>query len=217
MHSLTKGASTLLKKTSLITARCSWMSGTDYEVHALVLYRDGLVEHIATFDAVGVPKKLSTDNGSVRHLGDVGVARNGGTSEEILEIRLTPEIAAVVPVAYSAQGNGTGSFRQYQVSMTVDNGAGDRVHIPAHDASSNPLVYSCVPGIIINGSDDVQVAAASLYSGMGSENRPTVSFGSPQKRGLFSKVTGSVKEFEIGGIVVTMDAGPRNRYKAKKH
>ena len=218
MYSLSKGNAVSLKKTAVITAKCLWSSGTDYEVHALVLRTDGRVEHVATFDAVGVPKQMSTTGNEVRHLGDVGIAQGGQTSEEVLEIRMTHNIRAIVPVVYSAQGNGTGSFRQYGVSMEVDNGAGDRILIDARDASDNKLVYSCVPGVILNNTDDsVTLAYAALYSGMGSENRPNVVLGKPaQKRGLLGKLTGTGTDFTVEDVTVTMDAGPRNRFKAKK-
>lgn len=218
MLSLNKGDAVSLKKTPVIRARCFWQSGTDYEVHAIVLYRNGGTEHVATFEAVGYPKNMRSSTGEVTHLGDVGVTQGGQVSEEILEIRMSSDIRAVVPVVYSAQGNGAGSFREYGVSMEVDNGAGDRILIDSRDASSNKLVYSCVPGIILNNPDDsVTLAYTALYSGMNSEFRPDVNLGQPvKKRGLFGKITGNGKDITVEDVTVTMDAGPRNKWKAKK-
>lgn len=207
----------VMTKTERITATVSWKSGTDYDVFALVLMRDGTTVAVAAFDAEGVPARL--EHAGIRHLGDVKAEatdtfseRNsasssrsggggllgrlgGGASEpdvqETLEIRLTPEVLAVVPVAYSAISNGGGSFKHYKVSMLIDNGAGTKITIPSTDASDNPGVYTCVPGLIRNTASGVVIQPLEQYSKSGSERRPTVSL-------------------EGGEVVVTMDAGPEN-------
>jgi tellurite resistance protein TerA len=194
---LTKGGSPVrLAKTPLITAAASWRSGTDYDVYALVLLADGSVIHVATFPADGVPAHPSHPCG-VRHCGDVGRAEvaAAGVATETLEIRLSDQIRAVVPVAYSAQSNGTGSFHRYQVSLTVDNGAGQRVIVPADHANNDDRVYTCVPAIIHNLPDGVLVERVELYSKRGSESRPAVCVD------------------QAGRVLVAMDRGPRNAYK----
>lgn len=231
MHSLTKGNSVRMTKTPVIRVTCTWASSTDYEVHALVLYRNGNVEHIATFEAADVLSHMQTEDGAVRHLGDVGVTVGGGTSEEILEVRMSPAIQAVIPVAYSAQGNGAGSFYEYQVSTEISNGAGEVVRIPAIDASREHTVYSCVPGIIFNSSQgDVVLKSMELYSAPNSERRPAVALGpkvekeKKKKSGFFGGLKGGSEEpdtdveITIDGVtfVLDMNTGPKNRYKAKK-
>lgn len=214
--SLKKGEKpVLMTKTERITATVSWKSGTDYDVYALVLLRDGTQVDVAAFDAEGVPILL--EYAGVKHLGDVKADatdtfsdRNSGSGEgggwrsrlpgaassepevsETLEIRLTPEVLAVVPVAYSAISNGGGSFKHYDVSLAIDNGAGTRITIPSVDANDNPGVYTCVPAIIRNSADGVVIQPFEQYSKSGSERRPTV-------------------RLEGGEVVVTMDAGPEN-------
>ncbi|MBJ7471464.1 MAG: hypothetical protein JHD16_09180, partial [Solirubrobacteraceae bacterium] len=200
----------LMTKTERITATVSWRSGTDYDVYALVLMRDGTAVDVAAFAAEGVPPLL--EHAGVRHLGDVKAervdtlterTRGGGlfsrkqTGEEVqevqevIEIRLTPEVLAVVPVAYSAISNGGGSFKDYQVSLAIDNGAGTQITIPSVDANDNPAVYTCVPGIIRNTADGVAIEPLEQYSKTGSERRPIV-------------------RLQGGEVVVTMDAGPEN-------
>lgn len=171
----------------------SWPNRTDHDVHALVRYRDGHVQTVSQFgtkdDRVFSPR---TADGAVVHLGDQRRGARGATTttaDEVIAITLAPEIDRIVPVVYSAQSNGTGSFRRYQVGMTIDNGAGDVVEIAARDADSNDEVYSCVPGVITNG-EQVQVEELELYSAPKSERRPVVN------------ADGSV----------TMDAGPVNAY-----
>ncbi|MFF3730956.1 TerD family protein [Streptomyces sp. NPDC002476] len=199
--SMTKGsAPARLAKSPSIRVRCWWDSRTDYDLYSLVVYADGRVETVATFSAEGVPAQLSTADGAVKHLGDVG-RQTVGVAEEIIEITLDDSIRAVVPVAYSAQSNGRGSFFEYHVSMELDNGIGDRVVVTAENANANRRIYSCVPGMLENTADGVSVHALEHYSEPGSENRPLVRLA---RRGL-------MKKSEV--VTVEMDAGPRNAFK----
>lgn len=200
MINLEKGSSVNLAKGSgEFTLRCTWSSETDYDLYALVLYQDGTVETVATFAATdrNDPKRISehpamqTSGGEVVHEGDVG-RDHGDTAEEVIRIRLTDKIRAVVPVCYSAQSNGTGSFRKYRVSMEV-TGPEDSVQVDAKHADRNPRVYTCVPGIIENG-DSVKVTHVEEYSNPGSEYRPMV-------------------QIQKGRVQLVMDAGARNIYK----
>ncbi|MEA2234654.1 MAG: hypothetical protein QOD83_4470 [Solirubrobacteraceae bacterium] len=198
---LRKGdAPVIMEKTAKITASVSWRSGTDYDVYALVMTKDGTQVDVATFGAKGVKKLMNYGNGAVKHLGDVQRATGkklwGAKDEqkEIVEIRLTPDIVAVVPVAYSAQSNGSGSFHRYKVSLSIDNGSGTNVSISADSANNDDRVYSCVPGIIRNMPDGVVIEPLELYSKPASENRP----------GLRGRGT---------DVSVEMDVGPKNDYK----
>jgi len=193
---LTKGSTPArLTKTATITATARWSSSTDYDLYALVVHRDGLVVHVANFGAGGTPAQS-------RHRGvslgdDAGrAAGSTGEAEETVTIAFTDDIAAVIPVAYSAQSNGTGSFRRYKVSLAVDNGAGERVTVDASNANDNDRIYTCVPAIIHNGADgSVWVEHLEAYSRPGSEDRPAVVL------------------HPNGAVEVRMDAGPRNDYK----
>lgn len=188
---LRKDEAVSLVKTPLLTATVSWPNTTDYDVFALVRYKDGSTVTVSQFGTKDHPNRWTpkTPDGAVVHLGDV--QRGGGElADETIEIRLNPDIVAVVPVVYSAQSNGTGSFRRYKVSMSVSNGAGDTVIIDASDASNNDRVYTCVPGIILNG-DTVTVKKLEKYSKPSSEYRPALD----------------------ANLNVVMDAGPYNAAK----
>ena len=182
----------MIERTPLITASVSWKSGTDYDVYALVLTaNDGQVD-VAMFGADGVPARR--EYAGVRHCGDVG--RGGGqVKTETIEIRLTPEVLAVVPVAYSAQSNGTGSFRRYKVSLSIDNGQGTTVTIDASHASADDKIYSCVPGMIRQSPAGVIIDPLELYSKRKSEQRP------------------ALRVRPEGTVEVVMHAGPKNDYK----
>ena len=188
--SLVKGATVTIEKTAVITARCEWSSSTDYDLYALVLMKDGRELVVSTFGSQSQPNPTANIlNGAVRHLGDVGRGAKG-IAEETIEIRLTDEIEAVVPVAYSAQSNGSGSFRRYQVSLGLDNGQGTKVTIDSTNASKDDGVYTVAIGVIRNGADGVVVESLEAYSKRGSENRPA---------------------FRNGQLI--MDAGAKNLYK----
>lgn len=193
--SLDKGQKpVLIDKTPEITATVSWETGTDYDIYALVYTRDGKQIDVAMFGAEGTPPLRSFGNGSVEHLGDVG--RNSkSTKTEVIKLRLNDNILAVVPVVYSAQSNGTGSFYRYKVSMSIDNHNGTSVTISSKNANNNDAVYTCVPGILHNRPDGVSISPLELYSTPNSEYRPKLRMGSSNT------------------VEVIMDEGPLNDYK----
>lgn len=196
MLDLTKNSAPVsFSKAAKIRVRITWPAATDYDAGAEILYRDGSTESIATFGAFGVPARTVSKNGTVRHLGDVG--RGGDMAEEIIEIDPDDEIAEIVPWAYSAQSNGTGSFRKYAVSMEVTAG-NDVVRIAAANASDSATVYTCVPGRLYFQEDDrVDLEYAEYYSSPRSEDRPA-----------FLKGGGFMNKH----VRFNMD-GPRNNYK----
>lgn len=188
--SLSKGSRVTIEKTPLITATCSWPSKTDYDLYALVLMKDGTQKYVSTFgskaDVIPTPEILG---GAVRHLGDV-TRNHGGDGMEVIEIKMDPQIAAVVPIAYSAQSNGGGSFKKYRVSLGLDNNAGAVVSIDSGNANDDNSVYTVAIGIIWNDDNGVRIEALEAYSKRGSENRPA---------------------FQNGQLV--MDSGAKNLYK----
>ncbi|WP_084510688.1 TerD family protein [Nocardia lijiangensis] len=197
---LTKNAPpVLLEKAPVIRLRVAWASGTDYEAYALIVLNTGEVVHVATFDAKDTPANPQYRD-LVRHLGDRGrghVRRGGGQTEEIIEVRFAPEIVAIVPVAYSAINNGTGSFFKYRVSLAIENGA-DQVVIPADQAKKSSWIFTCVPGIVYNRPEGVLIERLELYSKRFSEFRPAA-FLQPD-----------------GRVEVRMDKGPINQFKADR-
>lgn len=146
------------------------------------------------FGAKGVPALKSYGNGAVEHMGDVGRDRES-MKTEVIKLRLNDDILAVVPVVYSAQSNGTGSFYRYRVSMSIDNHQGTSVTIHAKHANDNDRIYSCVPGILQNTNDGVIIRPLELYSKPNSERRP------------------KLKMKYSNEIDVLMDKGPINDYK----
>jgi len=197
--SLTKGSTVKLDKSAGgdYTIITTWGS-KDYDLYALVEYTDGHVEEVALF---GTDKDRNfsarTRDDAVVHVSGDQTAYTQSTPQEVLHVRLNPDIRAVAPVVYSAQNSGPGSFRKYRVSTWVIEGlhqnvpqAGTKVGVDAVDASSDDNVYSFVPAVIHNGPDGPSVEAVELYSRRSSENRPAIRDGH-----------------------VSMDAGPLNLFK----
>ena len=193
--SLNKGQKpVIIEKTPEITATVTWETGTDYDIYALVYTKKGKQIDVAMFGAKGTPPLRSFGNGAVEHMGDVG--RNSqSTKTEVIKLRLNDDILAVVPVVYSAQSNGTGSFYRYKVSMSIDNHSGTSVTIFAKNANNNDTIYSCVPGILHNTQEGVIINPLELYSTPNSESRPKLRMGSSNM------------------VEVLMDKGPVNDYK----
>ncbi|MGB6407531.1 MAG: TerD family protein [Planococcus donghaensis] len=184
----------IIAKTPEITATVSWKTGTDYDIYALVYTKNGKQVDVAMFGATGTPPLSRFGNGAVEHTGDVG--RNSkSVKTEVIKLRLTSDILAVVPVVYSAQSNGTGSFYRYKVSMSIDNHNGTSVTISSKNANNNDRIYTCVPGILHNTHDGVIISPIELYSKPNSEYRPKLKLGSSNM------------------VEVLMDQGPKNDYK----
>lgn len=187
---LSKGSRVTIEKTPVIKARCTWSSNTDYDLYAIVLMKDGSQKVVSTFGSKEQPNPTPTIlNGAIRHMGDIGRSASG-LAEETIEIKLDNTIEAVVPVAYSAQSNGTGSFKRYNVSLGIDNGQGTTVTIDAKNASDNNRIYTVAIGVIRNADDGVVIESLEAYSKTNSELRPA---------------------FVNGQLV--MDAGSRNKFK----
>jgi tellurite resistance protein TerA len=184
----------IIEKTPEITATVSWKTGTDYDIYALVYTKAGKQVDVAMFGAKGTPPLRQYGNRAVEHMGDVG-RHSGSKKTEIIKLRLTDDILAVVPVVYSAQSNGTGSFYRYKVSMSIDNHKGTSVTISSNNANNNDRIYTCVPGILQNTPDGVIINPLELYSKPNSENRPKLKMGSSNM------------------VEVLMDKGPKNDYK----
>lgn len=178
---LTKGSSLKITKTPLIKITASWTDpDKDYDLMALVLYKNGTA-HLVSY------KKLATDDGAVKHLGDVGATNSDKT--ETIEIRLNDDIDRIAPFAYSAIENGAGSFREYGVSVLIDNEQDQPIGIQADEASADSNRYTLCFGEIVNG-EKISVEALELYSANHSERQPAY-------------ISGHVK----------MDAGPENSAK----
>lgn len=166
--SLKKGEKVSLTKNNgaPIIIENGWTAaGKDYDLKALVRYRNGKLIYIG---AANDDELLRTPDGAVCHGGDVKLP---GELEHI-EIKWHPDIASVAVSSYSAIENGTGSFNKYGVFVRIRNG-NQTIEIPAVNTSANDKSYTLCFGEIIFGSekDSLEVSALEMYSAPCSENR----------------------------------------------
>lgn len=166
---LTKGQKISLAKNanndSIIVENGWTAEGKDYDLKALVRYRDGRLIYVG---AANDDERISTPEGAVRHGGDV---TEPGELEHIF-IKWHPDIASVAVSSYSALENGQGSFYRYGVYVRIRNGK-QTIEIPASDVSANDLSYTLCFGEILFGQakDSLEIAALEMYSAPNSENR----------------------------------------------
>ena len=166
--SLKKGEKISLTKkqdSSPIVVENGWTAeGKDYDLKALVRYRDGKLIYVG---AANEDEVLSTPEGAVQHGGDI---KAPGELEKIL-IKWHPDIASVALSSYSALENGVGSFKKYGVFVRITNGK-QIVEIPAASTSTNWFSYTlCFGEIIFSENKDMEVSALEMYSGFSSERR----------------------------------------------
>lgn len=186
--SLTKGARVTLTKASpdrpTIQASNGWTAkGKDYDLKALVLYRDGRLVYVG---AANDDEARETPEGAVRHSGD---ARAAGELETIT-ITWHPEIRSVALSSYSSLENGFGSFRKYGAYVNIVNGD-QVVGLDAADSSAKWSQYTLCFGEVLFGDDETfTVVNHELYSKPHSEHRVGYQDG-----------------------VVAMDIGPRGQKK----
>lgn len=159
--------------------------GKDYDVLALVEYKDGHTEDVACFGTTANRQfSMRTRDGAVVHFtGDKdGYSAPGGQSMEIIHVTMNPDIKAIAFYVYSAKNSGSGSFKKHRVSSYVVEGhvtapptSGTYVSIAAKDANSDNGVYSVVPAIIHNTDTGMPaVEFVEAYSRSGSELRPVL-------------------------------------------
>jgi stress response protein SCP2 len=165
---LAKGEKVRLSKTGgdPVVVECGWTAtGKDYDLKALVRYRDGKLVYVG---AANADEALQTKEGAVRHSGDVRVP---GELERLF-IKWDPAIASVAISSYSALENGTGSFKAYGVFTRIITGD-QRVEIRAEQASGVDSCYTLCFGEILFGKEpgELDVVNLEMYSKPGSENR----------------------------------------------
>lgn len=166
---LTKGSRVTLTKpsagdTTIVVSNGWTAEGKDYDLKALVRYRDGRQVYVG---AANRDEVLKTSEGAIRHHGDV---TNPGDLEKI-DITWHPDIASVALSSYSALENGQGSFREYGVYVNIENGP-QVVSLSAADASANGTQYTlCFGEVLFEQDGHLSVVNLELYSKPGSEKR----------------------------------------------
>lgn len=182
--SLTKGTAAtihLRKDTSaVITAHLDWdggndsrrARGADLELYAL---------HVAAADVTG-PGQRKSPGGAIyyRRLGDdVGAPyiRHHGDSpvpgRETVTIARPDQHGYVLICAYSAVGNGVGSFKSFGARAFVTDGQGQDVTVPLFDNSWSAY-WVAIALIDFTDPHGVTIRQVEEYSKFGTEKRPVL-------------------------------------------
>ncbi|MFF3928613.1 TerD family protein [Streptomyces hirsutus] len=184
--SLTKGASTSISlsksdPTVQITAHLDWDGGSDSRRARgadLELY----VLHVPAADVVaGGKRSMPTPGGAIyyRNLGsltETPYIRHHGDSltpgRETATIARPDQQGYALVCAYSAVGNGVGSFKEYGAKAIVTDGHGQTVSVPLYD--NNRHAYWVAIALVDFTHEGAVISQVERYSRPGSEARPVL-------------------------------------------
>lgn len=180
--SLAKGASTSISlvkadPTLQITAHLDWDGGTDdrrargADLELYVLYvpaTDVKTGADTTYNAVYY-KNLGRlyDAPFIQHHGD-----SLTPSRETATIGRPDQQGYALICAYSAVGNGVGSFKEYGARAVVTDGRGQTVTVPLYD--NNRYAYWVAIALVDFTGDGAVISQVEKYSAPNSENRPVL-------------------------------------------
>ena len=186
----------IMEKTALITASVNWRSGTDYDVYALVMTKDGKQIDVATFGADGVAAMPNYGNGAVKHLGDVkGSARR--PSEQTRSSRSgcgpTSSPSCRSPTRRSPTARARSFATRCRCTSTTARAP----------ASTSPPT---TPTTTTRSTPACRASSATPTRG---RHRAA---GALQRQAL-GEPPGAEARARTGEVTVVMDAGPRNKYK----
>ncbi|MEV8124821.1 hypothetical protein AB0P07_12010 [Streptomyces sp. NPDC085944] len=183
---LTKGGSASISltkgdPTAQITAHLDWDGGSDNRRARgadLELY----VLHVPAADVVaGGKRSMPTQGGAIyyRNLGSLDqppYIRHHGDSltpgRETATIARPDQQGYALICAYSAVGNGVGSFKEYGARAIVTDGRDQTVTVPLYD--DNRYAYWVAIALVDFTHGSALISQVELYSRAGSEARPAL-------------------------------------------
>ncbi|MFF7329734.1 hypothetical protein [Streptomyces sp. NPDC008150] len=180
--SLSKGASTGINLTKTdpalqITAHLDWDGGTasrqargaDLELYILYVPRENVGTAANTIgNAVYYNSLGHLDRPPfIRHHGDSLIP-----GRETATIGRLDQQGYALVCAYSAVGNGVGSFKSFGAQAIVTDGAGQTVTVPLYD--DNPNAYWVAIALVDFTGDGAVIRQVEQYSRPNSESRPVL-------------------------------------------
>lgn len=180
--SLDKGASTgiSLRKDdagAFVTAHLDWDGGTagrrakgaDLELYVLYVPKAQVGQPVATTHNAVYYRNLGQTGKPpyIKHHGD-----SLTPGRETATISQLDQQGYALICAYSAVGNGVGSFKSYGARAVVTDGAGQTVTVPLYD--NNRHAYWVAIALVDFTGDGAVITQAERYSASGSEARPVL-------------------------------------------
>ncbi|MFJ9633711.1 hypothetical protein ACIRU8_39065 [Streptomyces sp. NPDC101175] len=179
---LTKGGSAGIKLTkddagAFITAHLDWDGGSasrrscgaDLELYVLYVPKADVGSGRDTVGNAIYYRSLGNTNRPpyIKHHGD-----SLTPGRETATIGRLGEQGYALVCAYSAVGNGVGSFKSYGAQAIVTDGAGQTVTVPLYD--NNRHAYWVAIALVDFTGDGAVISQVEKYSRAGSENRPVL-------------------------------------------
>lgn len=184
--SLTKGGASSISLTKSdptvqITAHLDWdggsasrrASGADLELYVL---------HVPASEVVAGGKRSMPKPGGAIYYRDLGslnqapyILHHGDSltpGRETATIGRIDQQGYALICAYSAVGNGVGSFKSYGAKAIVTDGAGQTITVPLFD--NNAHAYWVAIALVDFTHDNPVISQVERYSRRGSENRPVL-------------------------------------------
>lgn len=184
--SLTKGGASHISLTKSdptvqITAHLDWDGGSasrrargaDLELYVL---------HVPASDVVAGGKRSMPKPGGAIYYRDLGaldrapyILHHGDSltpGRETATIGRVSEQGYALICAYSAVGNGVGSFKSFGAKAIVTDGAGQTVTVPLYD--NNPNAYWVAIALVDFTGDGAVISQVEKYSRPNSEARPVL-------------------------------------------
>jgi uncharacterized protein involved in tellurium resistance len=180
--SLTKGASAGINLTksdlgAFVTAHLDWDGGSasrrsrgaDLELYVLYVPKSDVDSGKDTTHNAVYYRDLGDTNRPpyIKHHGD-----SLTPGRETATISRLDEQGYALICAYSAVGNGVGSFKSYGAKAIVTDGAGQTVTVPLYD--NNQHAYWVAIALVDFTGDGAVISQVEKYSRPGSEHRPVL-------------------------------------------
>ncbi|MEG0260754.1 MAG: TerD family protein [Lysinibacillus sp.] len=158
---LKKKQSVNIQKSQRITATLEWKTKKDLDLYCFYVMKNGRTGKIYYRD-LGAPNQFP-------YIKLDGDAQQFG--KETIEIYKTDELAYVLFAAYSAVGNGVGSFYSMKAKAVVDNHKGSVVTAPLLERNKNSYWVALAQMDFTNDSE-LKVSHVESYSKSHSEASP---------------------------------------------
>lgn len=174
---LKKKQSVNIQKSQRITATLEWETNKDLDLYCFYVMKNGRIGKVYYGD-------LGASN-QYPYIKLDGDAQQFG--KETIEIYKTDELAFVLFAAYSAVGNGVGSFYSMKAKAVVDNHKGSVVVAPLLERNKNAY-WVAIAQLNFTDTKEMQVAHVERYSRDHSEASPRL-----YKDGTFKMDAGPIE------------------------
>ena len=160
---LSKKQSVSLSKRGLLTATLKWEKTGDLDLYCFYVTMQG-----------DIGKVYYNNMGNANRYPNIvlkGDSLIPGT--EVIEVHKPEVLKYVLIAAYSAVGNGTGSFKSYKPTAIITDTADNKVTVPLYDKNSYSY-WVAIAHIDFTQIDSMKISQVEKYSGVCVEKSPVI-------------------------------------------